>query len=559
VADVASLTTAPVAAAGATHIDPAQPATDAAHVGKEHDGKEHHAKERHGHKEHKPKAEKATRYTQYGGGRVKVVLAKLVQEGKLNATAHQIAQMDALSNVETGGQIAAVDTTDDEVVSIGFHQIVYGSLSIQKVMQMVPEAFKKHGLELDTSKKYDFKSNPFQIVGAPDYEVLRTREWGSKFYAASAEPDVIVAIAKFVLAEMDQVTTVATDAGAKNDFFNDDTARAWLLEFHNSRPAWTDEGVKRAIAKNANTAKTREQFLDILSEALIEVYTEKEPKRAYKAAKKDALANAKKHHTAFTPDEDAALQAHITAKYTEIGRTKATHIVTKIPRHIEVPTLEPPVVAQKDAATPATAVPATLAAPPLAKTDDHAEHHGPGLPAEHHTAKPPQAHHDKRIHEQAAPPATVPAAGAAAALENHETQPAPTPEHHDAQHDSTLAHAPVASTPRGTEHPKVTSQPSQTMPATAFEAPTGSKEMVSLVVNADGQYVQVYVSPDGINDTPDVFMFFHGYYANLGIDPNTTGKHAKSTDNASGEDSAAAAMAQAKVHNDRAAPSRRAR
>jgi hypothetical protein len=83
-------------------------------------------------------------------------------------------------------------------------------------------------------------------------------------------------------------------------------------------------------------------------------------------------------------------------------------------------------------------------------------------------------------------------------------------------------------------------------PPVANDPPTGSKDMVALVVEARGQKVQVYVSPGGINHTPDVFMFFHGYYANLGIDSNIK---PKDDDNASGEDTAAAAMKQAKAPN----------
>jgi hypothetical protein len=77
-------------------------------------------------------------------------------------------------------------------------------------------------------------------------------------------------------------------------------------------------------------------------------------------------------------------------------------------------------------------------------------------------------------------------------------------------------------------------------------AATDAKELTSLVVNVDGQYVQVYVSPGGITLNPDVFMFFHGQRANLGIDPALA---PKGNDNASGTDTAAAALAQARAKN----------
>jgi hypothetical protein len=71
-------------------------------------------------------------------------------------------------------------------------------------------------------------------------------------------------------------------------------------------------------------------------------------------------------------------------------------------------------------------------------------------------------------------------------------------------------------------------------------------DMVSLVVEIDGQFVQVYVSPGGVDQTPDVFMFFHGHRANLGIDKDLT---PKPNDNVSGNDSAAAAVQQAQTKN----------
>ena len=74
----------------------------------------------------------------------------------------------------------------------------------------------------------------------------------------------------------------------------------------------------------------------------------------------------------------------------------------------------------------------------------------------------------------------------------------------------------------------------------------GGPNMISLVLPVDDQYVQVYVSPGGINHKPDVFMFFHGQSANLMIDPRLK---RQDDDNVSGNDSAGAAVAQAKAKN----------
>jgi len=67
----------------------------------------------------------------------------------------------------------------------------------------------------------------------------------------------------------------------------------------------------------------------------------------------------------------------------------------------------------------------------------------------------------------------------------------------------------------------------------------------AFVVHVDGQWVQVYVSPDGVDGKPDVFMFFHGQSANLKIDPAMK----DNDDNVSGNDTAGAAMAKGRETN----------
>src|SRR4051812_34164682 len=99
----------PVAAAA-----PPSHAPDPAHVDKPAHDKPAHDKPA-AHHDKKPKIEKATKFAKYGGGRVKTVLTKLANEGKVAVTGREIAQLDGLSEVETGGQVGAVDTTDDEV------------------------------------------------------------------------------------------------------------------------------------------------------------------------------------------------------------------------------------------------------------------------------------------------------------------------------------------------------------------------------------------------------------------------------------------------------------
>lgn len=95
----------------------------------------------------------------------------------------------------------------------------------------------------------------------------------------------------------------------------------------------------------------------------------------------------------------------------------------------------------------------------------------------------------------------------------------------------------------GTSHAP---SPDAGTPPTPPVPPPAAQGMRSFIVESRGQLIQVYVSPGVITATPDVFMFFHGFYANYGIDANIT---PEDDDNASGVDSGAAAMAQAKAPN----------
>jgi hypothetical protein len=81
-------------------------------------------------------------------------------------------------------------------------------------------------------------------------------------------------------------------------------------------------------------------------------------------------------------------------------------------------------------------------------------------------------------------------------------------------------------------------------PPPVASPPAPSKDMRAFVVSARGQQVQIYVSAGVLTLQPNVFLFFHGYYANYGIDKDIK---PDDSDDASGTDTAAAAMQQAKA------------
>lgn len=274
-------------------------------------------------------------FAKYGGGTVRERLTEMTRAGKLRLSGEQIAAMAAAAEVETGGQIGCVQTYDDQVVSVGFKQVVMGHGSLEEVMEAAPAGFAKHGLVLDASKRYEkegWRKQPRQIVGCEDVEELRSTEWALRFYHASMEPDVVAAISALMMEDLREVAqataSVAAGGGDPNHFFDDLVAKSWLLEVDNNRPAFMPKAVQRAKAAAAS-ARTRDEFLDQLAAAIVETYVVEEPLIAYRKAK---AKYKKRNREEMSAEADAELLAKMQRKYEPIGRKKGTNIVTKIAR-----------------------------------------------------------------------------------------------------------------------------------------------------------------------------------------------------------------------------------
>ncbi len=403
---------------------------------------------------------KSAGFVRAGGGKVRDVLARLQKAGQLAITANQIVQLDGASQVETDGNVAAVDTTDDMVVSLGFHQVVLGHKSLEAVMLKAPAAFAKHGLALDMSKTYEVAgwSHPHQIQGVEDVDDLRGHEWGDKFYAASLEDAVIVAVAQFALDEAKSVEALTTAKGGTGDYFDDDTARSWLLEVHNNRPAYTGPVVKKAVDGGALSAGDRDGFLDILSGAIVDTYGEQEGLRHY------AKQKAKPENSHLSKEADQKLREDAFAKWGPSGRTAGTHIVTKISRHMTLPDLTP----SAPTATNAVTSPA------------------PSAPASQHHEDPS---HDLAPH--AAPAASVPSATAPhpAQLLPTATQAADTVAPH-------VVLAPPAPVPPSPSHQSTTEPPSSTPSTPSAE----STSAATVHPGAAATHSQAAAMPANAND-----------------------------------------------------------
>lgn len=308
-------------------------------------------------------------FTKSGGGSVRERLTEMTRAGQLQLTGSQIAAMEAIAAVETGSQIGCVQTSDDQVVSVGFKQVVLGHGSLERVMRAAPAGFARHGLALDDAKTYvksDWRNTPHQIVGCEDVEALRTPEWAIKFYYASLEPDVIAAICQEALVDLRRVeTATASQANPTGEnFFEDPVAVGWLLEVYNNRPAFMAKTIARV---DASTATSREEFLDLLETAIIETYVIEEPLVAYAKAKK--AFRASNHNQNMSAAADAELLAAMKRQYEPVGRTKGTNIVSKIPRTLAPADLSP---GNTTEATPRTPSPVNSPTPQSVRSPSQA-------------------------------------------------------------------------------------------------------------------------------------------------------------------------------------------
>ena len=385
----------------------------------------------------KAKAHANGGFAEYGGERVRDVLTRLAREGRLAISATQIAVLDAMAQVETDGRIGCVQTYDDQVVSVGFKQVVLGHGSLEKIMTRAPAGFAKHGLALDPSKSYDhpgWSRKPKQIAGCEHLDELRGRAWGMKFYAASMEPDVVAAIAELALAELGKVEGAIHKHAGGIDHFDDPTAEGWLLETYNNRPAFMAKAIQRAVAAGARAASSRDAFLDLLAHAIVETYAVEEPLLHYKKAKR-------RGH--LTGEDDARLLEDARRQFEPVGRRKGTNIITKIPRNLHAPTGHEAAHATHTAhaAGPAPTGPAAPAAPARAERAERLM----SLPASEPEAMSIDPGEAQLLCGPDDPHAT---ASAASPADPHAAHPAPAPAssrvHVDDVHRAIATHVPGA-------------------------------------------------------------------------------------------------------------------
>ncbi|CAN5843418.1 hypothetical protein BH11BAC4_BH11BAC4_07660 [soil metagenome] len=125
------------------------------------------------------------------------VLLRLFQQGKINITQDELDLFQRIAKSETYGMIQLLNSYDSAYISIGFMQLTLKHGKVQEWINLVPAAFRKYGIELHLTEKYDFGDKNIQqaIAGVPDANKinLRFNGWAERFYYAGLDEDIIIA------------------------------------------------------------------------------------------------------------------------------------------------------------------------------------------------------------------------------------------------------------------------------------------------------------------------------------------------------------------------------
>ncbi|WP_395728655.1 hypothetical protein [Nakamurella sp.] len=217
----------------------------------------------------------------YGSTKLTVRLRDMMQRGVLGVAGapatldrDQLFLLQGVANVETGGMDNAVYTRDNMYVSLGFKQVTLSWGSLYEIIRAAPAAFAKHGIVLGAGT-YALKAGKLPAIeGAPDPVSLKTPPWTDRFFDAGAEDEVVSAMVAYTLSELGRMERrFAKDSpGRSNPWMKDPTARAWLLETMNNRPAYAYAAAKGTLRRTIGQELTREAFLAVLESEILGAY-----------------------------------------------------------------------------------------------------------------------------------------------------------------------------------------------------------------------------------------------------------------------------------------------
>jgi hypothetical protein len=204
-------------------------------------------------------------YQKYGGPPAWKKINELKERVSPALKPEEIEILSGMAAAETGGRIGAVNTFDDAVVSMGFTQVTLKYGTLQEVIKKTKAAFAKYNIALDNNKRNSYRGHPM-IKGVKNANELRSPKWASRFFAASMEPAVIVALIELARKKIKLVgTSISQHAGKRRikglRFFDAPITRALLTTVYNNRPVYPQKVIRLAIKDGAAHARTLNIFV----------------------------------------------------------------------------------------------------------------------------------------------------------------------------------------------------------------------------------------------------------------------------------------------------------
>ena len=125
------------------------------------------------------------------------VLVRLYQQGKITITQDQLDLFQRFAKSETYGKIQLLNSYDSAFISMGFMQLTLQHGKVQEWIKAAPAAFRRYGIELHPTGKYDFGAGEIHeaIVGVldADKDNLRFNGWAERFFYAGLDEEIIIA------------------------------------------------------------------------------------------------------------------------------------------------------------------------------------------------------------------------------------------------------------------------------------------------------------------------------------------------------------------------------
>lgn len=208
----------------------------------------------------------------YGGGSLREKLYELQKNGKLTIRDNEIETFVLVSQPESGGLIGAINSYDNMGMSMGFIQFTLRSNELIELIKKVPQAFQKHGIELDPVRQYKWSDGNTTIAlkNIPGMADLKSLEWAKRFFAAGLEDDVIIMQIKIGREHMQSIRK-RNDANGYLSRYNDRSPNLWafIYESFNSRPAILHVALTSTIKKaEAQGINDDQKFAHLLLEQL---------------------------------------------------------------------------------------------------------------------------------------------------------------------------------------------------------------------------------------------------------------------------------------------------